>query len=402
MVDSASYVVFQDATSYFAKNGTTGKVEFSGANATTIIQNAIDECVSGGLVFIREGNYQITTTLTVSDVTLEGTGIPYESADAPELYVHKSFLWARDKNMITVENGGALKNLIIANYLTGYGPMANNPATVGATVSVQSGVSVQNCFIWGGNYGITGIALVKLEVIDCIIKANQEGIYLLQGGATNNEIHIQNCIIRQQASHGIYLQHGRGCTIVDNLIENISGIGIHVMGGNGNLIQGNWFEMNIGYDIFILNTTGLQINPGNITIRNNVFVSNNPSRTGGSHEIDILAGAYFIIEGNVDLVVPVSCSVAVESASVRVVDYRLNSFLGSVVLQGLIKNNGIASITTSTTATFDHLLYSTPTLVLASFNLASYGNYTWSATSTQITITVSTSGTYTVYWHAEV
>ena len=66
------------------------------------------------------------------------------------------------------------------------------------------------------------------------------------------------------------------------------------------------------------------------------------------------------------------------------------------------QNKGTATITTDTSVIFDHYLATTPTLVLASFNLASYGNYTWTATTTEITITVSTSGTYTVYWYAEV
>lgn len=66
------------------------------------------------------------------------------------------------------------------------------------------------------------------------------------------------------------------------------------------------------------------------------------------------------------------------------------------------ENKGTATITTSTSVVFNHGLATTPTLVLASFSVASYGNYTWTATTTQITITVSTSGTYTVYWYAEV
>jgi len=65
-------------------------------------------------------------------------------------------------------------------------------------------------------------------------------------------------------------------------------------------------------------------------------------------------------------------------------------------------NKGTETIMATTFVTFNHQLYTTPTLVLASFSVASYGNYTWTATSTQITITVSTSGTYTVYWYAEV
>jgi hypothetical protein len=63
---------------------------------------------------------------------------------------------------------------------------------------------------------------------------------------------------------------------------------------------------------------------------------------------------------------------------------------------------GIATIVGSTTTTFDHHLATTPTLVLCSFNSTTYGSYKWTATTTQITVTVDTSGYYTVYWLAEV
>jgi hypothetical protein len=68
----------------------------------------------------------------------------------------------------------------------------------------------------------------------------------------------------------------------------------------------------------------------------------------------------------------------------------------------IIENKGIATITTSTNVVFNHGLATTPTFVSASFSPIGWGNYTWTATTTQITVTVSTSGTYTVYWYAEV
>jgi len=54
-----------------------------------------------------------------------------------------------------------------------------------------------------------------------------------------------------------------------------------------------------------------------------------------------------------------------------------------------------------TSVTFTHHLVLAPTHVYASFNSTSYGGWTWTANSTHITITVATSGNYTVYWKAE-
>ena len=65
------------------------------------------------------------------------------------------------------------------------------------------------------------------------------------------------------------------------------------------------------------------------------------------------------------------------------------------------ENTGTATISSSTSVVFDHELVGTPTGVWASFNSAGYNGWTWTATATQITVTVGQSGTYEVYWQAE-
>jgi hypothetical protein len=64
-------------------------------------------------------------------------------------------------------------------------------------------------------------------------------------------------------------------------------------------------------------------------------------------------------------------------------------------------NCGTATITASTSVTFNHGLAGTPTHVECGFKTLGYGTWRWSATSTQITITVQNSGTYTFSWCAE-
>jgi len=62
------------------------------------------------------------------------------------------------------------------------------------------------------------------------------------------------------------------------------------------------------------------------------------------------------------------------------------------------ENSGTATISASTSVTFNHGLVHTPTGVWASFNSTTVTGWTWTATSTQITITVTPLGTYRVYW----
>lgn len=69
MIDMASYVIFKDGSTYFAKNGTTGVIEFSGTNASQIIQSASE--AEGTICFV--GSFEITHAIQISnDVKFEG------------------------------------------------------------------------------------------------------------------------------------------------------------------------------------------------------------------------------------------------------------------------------------------------------------------------------------------
>jgi len=41
-VETTSYVIFRDGSYYYAKNGESGAIDYSGTNASTIINNAIN------------------------------------------------------------------------------------------------------------------------------------------------------------------------------------------------------------------------------------------------------------------------------------------------------------------------------------------------------------------------
>jgi parallel beta-helix repeat protein len=64
---SASYIVFQKGGQCYAKNGTTGHIEFGPGNASTVIQSAINALpYNGGEIFIIAGEYIITDTITIN------------------------------------------------------------------------------------------------------------------------------------------------------------------------------------------------------------------------------------------------------------------------------------------------------------------------------------------------
>ena len=76
--ETASYIIFKVGDTYYAKNGTTGEIEFSGTDASQVIQSAINALPSehGGTVFLKAGKYIITHTiyLNKTHVQLRGEG----------------------------------------------------------------------------------------------------------------------------------------------------------------------------------------------------------------------------------------------------------------------------------------------------------------------------------------
>ena len=53
----ASYVVFKDGSNYYARNGTTGRIDSSSATALTIIEYAMDHSPLSGIIAIGPGNF---------------------------------------------------------------------------------------------------------------------------------------------------------------------------------------------------------------------------------------------------------------------------------------------------------------------------------------------------------
>lgn len=71
---SYSYLVFINGTTTYMKNGTTGRIDYSSTNASKVFLFALGNSSFGNTVYVKNGQYSIDTTLTMSQggVTLEG------------------------------------------------------------------------------------------------------------------------------------------------------------------------------------------------------------------------------------------------------------------------------------------------------------------------------------------
>jgi hypothetical protein len=88
----ATYVIWQNGSTFLARNGKTGNDDYSGTDATAVIQSAINALPSnGGLTFIKAGTYPITSSTTPqspigvpSGVVLQGEGIDSTIITSPQ------------------------------------------------------------------------------------------------------------------------------------------------------------------------------------------------------------------------------------------------------------------------------------------------------------------------------
>jgi hypothetical protein len=72
----ASYIIFNDNGVIKVRNGKTGNIDFSGTNARVIIQSVVNALTNGGKIFIKRGEYDIDSeiTIAISEISIEGEG----------------------------------------------------------------------------------------------------------------------------------------------------------------------------------------------------------------------------------------------------------------------------------------------------------------------------------------
>lgn len=78
MVSDASYIVFTDGNNYFAKNGTTGAIEYKSSSAATVL----NEIVGRGVTVVKPGDYEITEPIIIrNDTTISAYGAKFYTND---------------------------------------------------------------------------------------------------------------------------------------------------------------------------------------------------------------------------------------------------------------------------------------------------------------------------------
>jgi len=464
---TASYIIFGEDTDndgvydiIYAKNCTTGQIEFQGTDAATVIQHAINQLTNGGKIFIKNGVYVINTEIKPkSNIHIFGEG------DTTILRQ------GDDRNLQAVVLFDSVQNASI-QYVSVNG---NKDAQTSTNTAINHGIQVTN--------SCRNIKIAHNHVHD----AKNLGICVFGGDSENYSIGVEivGNIVHDNGRDGIALDdyHSR-ILIVDNIVYDNPDFLIGTARYVNNVIIGrnllfftkvmptdnpreailisiDCYNIEI-IDNLIVNPEGLNLAKGIGTASSayNILISGNMIYGTLSNAIEIrgsnlhvcdnwLNGGYVInihseaqdikITNNYILPRSYTGGIALGGANILITDnyiknpsptanygIQVNNPTGAIVtnnyfdptlptkidyvsgtidvIKGNInyvtENSGSVEFS-GTTVSFAHGLAGTPTGVWASFNSTGYGGWTWTANSTHITITVANSGSYTVYWRAE-
>ncbi len=268
-VDTASYIIFKDSGMIYAKNGTTGKIEFSGTNnditGTTAIQNTINATSQGQTIFFKYGIYNLTSTLIVNKVinlvgegvnwtyTLDGTVLRYSGnvLNWDQTGVNKGIHNATIRNIgfdgiNNIDGNGGTASVVKLNYF--HGDLYNVVIQHG-----DIGLDMQNS--WSTN--CFGVRTLRNNIGGSINTSGGSNINFF--GCKFNINYNTGFVVSIGAQHGFY-----GCDFEYN-----GQYGMHLQ-GSGASLDGCYFEANPNYTNCINNnwtayTAGAHIKIGDDT-----------------------------------------------------------------------------------------------------------------------------------------
>jgi len=134
---AADYIIFPESGNYYAYGQFSGSTDYSGVDASAVIQNAINALTSGGNIFFKNGVYELATELkwTTDSISLYGEGYQTEiraDASMDNLINITGSRYAHFKDLFI--NGYGLADVCINGYRT----------TSGVPVHI-----IEHCKVWG-------------------------------------------------------------------------------------------------------------------------------------------------------------------------------------------------------------------------------------------------------------
>lgn len=249
----ASYIIFNEDGVVYARNGKTNQIDFSGTDASTVIQSAINSLTNGGKIFIKRGTYMMT----------------YKTVHDSE----RVCISLAGKNNIEIVGEGTGTVLKLSD---------NQNATI---ISLYNGA----CFNKIRNIKFDGNKMNNQEIGSGMLYPNGVNIRLY----SNNNI-VQECMFVNIKAHPILIiTTSHRNLIVKNYFENNDWYDIATSGGSlGNIISENVVSNSIGLESYLNSNTIFTEN----SLYNSPRPDANTSAVGSiiSDGVDIIADNFII------------------------------------------------------------------------------------------------------------
>jgi len=285
-----SYVIWNDNGTIRARNGLTGKIDFQGTDASTVIQSALNSLTSGRTWKEKvslKGDFTVSDTVTVPSYTILEINGKLTLADNT------------NKNILKLEANGDYIDIVNGIF---DGNKANN---------TDQGVDGEQTGIYGT--GILNFSIVEVTIQNCV----REGLYL----SASSWGMIRNVYAWKNDMTGIEIDACNYITCVQPEANDNGRYGIDTVGG-ATLIEkhvtilGGASYGNSGYGLRIKNLMGGEIfglhvrdNGDGGTYKHNIFIdacenveligveSNEANEYGlyiyKSDRINVIGGHYF-------------------------------------------------------------------------------------------------------------
>jgi hypothetical protein len=386
MVETASYIIFKDDSTYYARNGTTGSIDYYGINASTVIQLTINTLPNGGKIFLRAGNYSISATILVQtdSIFIEG-----ESGDHDAIGTYGTILKPTIDGLTILKVLGevsasithfTLKNLVIFGddkvgtalhleyvqrayiedvvilNIAGYGLYCKDVddstfvcltvGWAGRTSTSKPAILLDDCAI----LHFLGLRLFWWEYKGMVI--NSGDVYVVSSNIHGKVDHSQGI--------GIEIT-GQRNEVTDTLFSHASGTLLKINEGHGSIISGCRFQMNDA-------EPSVNITANDCQFSNNLIEPN----VGGLY----VYGAYNIITNN-----------NIRGGTVSITDWSLGVIHNNIITNKRTENSG--TVVLANGETVNHLLAGTPTSIVLTGADEKYDFSVIAKTSTNFTVAIT-------------
>jgi len=220
----ADYIVWVDGATYYAKNGHTGQIDFSGADAATVIQAAINALTSGK-IYIKPGIYYLLAPILINkdNISIEGAG-GGTAQIAGRINAGATILRSDIAiDLIQITGTGFATNMVVGVNISNL-RLRGNGTTNGkdgiwlqyVDLSIIQNVFIDNCD-WGIRYQNVWMNEIKGgSIVNC-----NRGVSVY---GSSTEINIIGADI-SICGTGIYLEgHAMGTIMGNNIVQNDYGV----------------------------------------------------------------------------------------------------------------------------------------------------------------------------------